>query len=266
MAAELPRIAIIVMENHEYDEIIGSSEAPFINGLAGRSVLLTSSFAITHPSLPNYLALLGGSTFGIDSDCTDCSVQGRSLVDQLVEAKISWKAYMEGMPAPCFTGPGAGDYAKKHDPFVYFDRVTSLPERCRKVVPLTELSRDVAAGALPSFTWVTPDQCHDMHDCSIAEGDAWVGALVPDLVAALGPGGLLILTFDEGGSSAGCCHMAAGGHIATILTGPGARTGVGLATPADHYSILRLIEDRWHLAHLNKAACPCTPAITGWEA
>jgi phosphatidylinositol-3-phosphatase len=254
------------MENHEYDEIIGSSEAPFINGLARRSVLLTSSFAITHPSLPNYLALVGGSTFGITSDCTGCSVPGRSLVDQLEEAGISWKGYMEGMPAPCFTGPGDGAYAKKHDPFMYFERITSRLERCRKVVPLTQLSSDIAAGQLPSFTWVTPDLCHDMHDCSIGEGDAWASRLVPDLVAALGPGGALILTFDEGGSNTGCCAKAAGGHVVTILTGPGARSGTSLSTPADHYSVLRLIEDRWHLARLNEAGCACTPAISGWEA
>lgn len=262
--AALPRVGVLVMENHEYDAIIGSPEAPFLNGLAGRSVLLTRSFAIRHPSLPNYLALLAGSTFGIDSDCTDCTIAGRSLVDQLQEAGISWRAYMDGMPGPCFTGASAGDYAKKHDPFVYFDRITADPARCRSVVPLTELPGDLRD--LPTFTWITPDLCHDMHDCTVATGDRWASEWVPRVMAALGPGGVLIVTFDEGSSDAGCCSKAAGGRVATIITGPGARPGVELSAPADHYSILRLIEDRWGLARLGDAACPCTPTVAGWEA
>src|SRR6185312_1438704 len=95
--------------------VIGSRQTPFINALARRYALVRSMYAITHPSLPNYLALTGGSPFGITSDCTDCHVPtATSLADQLTAAGLSWKAYMEDLPHPCFRGASAGDYAKKH--------------------------------------------------------------------------------------------------------------------------------------------------------
>src|SRR2546427_9471693 len=109
-------VVLIVMENHEYQEVIGAAEASYVNSLAARSVLLTRSYAITHPSLPNYLALVGGSTFGIHSDCTDCAAVGRNLGDQLSAKGVSWKAYMEDLPSACWQGGGSGGYAKKHDP------------------------------------------------------------------------------------------------------------------------------------------------------
>ncbi len=92
------------MENEEYDDIIGASSTPFINRLAGTYALARQMYAIRHPSLPNYLALTGGSTFGIDSDCTDCSVPGTGVAGQLMATGLTWKGYMEDLPHPCFTG------------------------------------------------------------------------------------------------------------------------------------------------------------------
>ena len=254
-------IAIIPMENEEYGSVIGSSSAPYINGLARRYALATRMYAISHPSLPNYLALTGGSTFGISSDCTSCAVHATGIVDQLDRAHVSWKAYMEGLPHPCFTGASADDYAKRHDPFVYYTPVTSKPARCDKVVPLSRLSADERAGALPRFVWITPDLCHDMHDCSVATGDRFLAGFVPSLLRALGPRGLLFITWDEGSSDSGCCRLAAGGHIATIMAGGGARHGARLATPVDHYSVLQTIEDLLRLPRLRGAACACTPSL-----
>src|SRR5438309_2084800 len=152
------------METREYGDVISSTSAPYINRLARTYGLATRSYAITHPSLPNYLALTGGSTFGIDSDCTDCRVPGSGLIGQLQSRHLSWKAYMEDLPRPCFAGSGAGDYAKKHDPFMY-DR--GLARACQNVVPLSQLYRDERARALPTYIWITPNLCHDMHDCAI---------------------------------------------------------------------------------------------------
>jgi hypothetical protein len=256
-----PHVAVIVMENEEYGSIIGSPATPYINALARRYALARSSYAISHPSLPNYLALTGGSTFAITSDCTDCTVKGTSIVDQLAGARISWKAYMEGLPHPCFTGAGAGEYAKKHDPFVYYTRVTGNPARCARVMPLTALSADEHSGALPSFIWITPNLCHDMHDCSPSTGDHFLASLLPPLLRSLGPRGLLFLTWDEGSSDDGCCRLASGGHIATIVAGGGARRGARLGTPVDHYSVLQTIEDVLGLPRLRGAACACTPSL-----
>jgi phosphatidylinositol-3-phosphatase len=255
------RIAVVVMENHEYGDIIGSPSMPYINGLATRYALARGMYAIGHPSLPNYLALTGGSTFGITSDCTDCSVHATSIVDQLQRRHISWKAYMEDLPHPCFAGASAGDYAKKHDPFAYYTPIASDPARCGRVVPLTQLGRDEQARALPRVIWITPNLCHDMHDCDAAAGDRFLSGLLPPLLRSLGHGGLLILTWDEGSSDDGCCRLAGGGHIATILAGPGARRGARMSTPTDHYSVLQTIEDLLGLPRLRGAACVCTPSL-----
>jgi hypothetical protein len=249
-------LAVIVMENEEYGDVIGSSGAPFINRLARTYGLATRAFAITHPSLPNYLALTGGSTFGISSDCTDCSVPGAGLAGQLNAQGISWKAYMEGLPHPCFTGAGAGEYAKKHDPFVYYRGLNP----CGHVVPLTALSSDERSSTLPRFVWITPNLCHDVHDCSTATGDRFLSRLVPPLLGALGNNGLLFLTWDEGSSDNGCCRLASGGHIATIVAGPGAVHGIHMRSPVDHYSVLQMVEDLLGLPRLGGAACACTPS------
>jgi hypothetical protein len=262
LAAGAPaHVALIVMENEEYGDVIGSRSAPYINRLARSYSLANGMYAIGHPSLPNYLALTGGSTFGVSSDCTDCTVHATSIVDQLERAHLSWKAYMENLPQPCFAGPDAGEYAKKHDPFAYYTRVTDNPARCARIVPLSQLSADERASALPSFVWITPNLCHDMHDCDVATGDRFLSALVPQLLSALGPRGLLFLTWDEGSSDDGCCRLASGGHVVTIVAGAQARRGAVINAPSDHYSVLQTIEDLLGLPRLRGAACACTPSL-----
>ena len=261
-------VVVVVMENQEYSSIIGNAQAPYLNTLATRKVLLTDDHAITHPSLPNYLALTGGSTFGITSDCTTCSVRGAgtNLIDQFMGRNISWKAYMETMPSACYTGATSGpfpqQYAKRHDPFAYFDDIASSARRCGHIVPYTRLATDLAQGALPTFAWVTPNVCDDMHSCSIATGDTWLSKNVPPILRGLGANGILIITWDEGSSNAGCCGVAAGGHIATIIAGPGAANHLRVSTPSDHYSVLQLIE--WSLGLPFLRGARTAPPIRGW--
>jgi phospholipase C len=254
LAPRLQRIVVIVMENKGCTDVIGSRDAPYLNGLARRAAFAARSFALTAPSLPNYLGLTGGSTFGITSNCTSCSVRATNLVDQLERARVSWKAYMEDMPAPCYGGAFAGLYAKKHDPFMYYADVASSRSRCRRVVPFTQLRADLARQALPRFVWITPNLCHDMHSCPVSDGDRFLAELVPQLQRAVGPRGAIVVTWDEGSGS--------GRQIPTIVTGPAARAGVRSSVAYDHYSLLRTIEDAFGLAHLRGAACPCTRPLT----
>jgi hypothetical protein len=252
---------VLVMENAEYNDVIGGDAAPYINRLARTYGLATGSYAITHPSLPNYLALTGGSTAGIASDCTDCSAPGSGLGGQLQSRRVSWKAYMEGLPHPCFTGAGADHYSKKHNPFVYYRALVRNPAACQNVVPLSALHRDEARRSLPTFIWITPNLCHDMHDCDLRQADRFLARLLPPLMRSLGHNGLLFLTWDEGTTEGGCCRLARGGHIATIVAGPGSRRGARLPTPVDHYSVLQAIEDLLDLPRLGGAACGCTPSL-----
>ena len=141
------------------------------------------------------------------------------------------------------------------------ERVTGNLDRCSNIVPLARLYTDERAGALPRFIWITPNLCHDMHDCDPATGDRFLAHLVPPLLHALGGRGLLLLVWDEGTSDDGCCRLASGGHVATIVAGSDARPGARVSTPVDHYSVLQTIEDLLGLPRLRGAACPCTPSL-----
>lgn len=242
------------MENKEARHVLGTRDAPYLTKLAKRYAAPRHLFAVRHPSLPNYLALLGGRTFGVTDDCTDCNVAGSSLVDQLEQRGYSWKAYMQGMPHDCHRGAESGVYAKKHNPFMYFNRIRNNSTRCHRIVRYRRLRDDLRAGRLPDFAWVTPDLCHDTHDCSVRTGDEFLANLVPALLRELGPHGFLVVTYDEGESDAGCCGTAKGGRIATVLAGPDIRrgaTGPGVYTL---YSVLRTIEDAFGLPPLARAA------------
>jgi hypothetical protein len=255
------RFIVVVLENRELGETVGQQSAPYINALAARGSLAVDYHAIGHPSLPNYISLIAGDPLGIESDCTECQAHGATLVDQLEGAHISWGAYMEDMPYPCFSGASSGGYAKKHDPFMYFPQIASSPKRCGRVMPFTRLAIDLRRERLPRFVWITPNLCDDGHDCPISNVNRFLGRLTPYLLRSLGPRGVLALVWDEGSGESGCCGGADGGRVALLLSGPSVRAGYRLTSAADHYSLLGLIEDSFGVSRLRGAACPCTPSL-----
>lgn len=225
----LAHVVVIVFENHERDAVLGSGEAPTFDALAKRYVNLTSYYATTHPSLPNYLALVSGSTQGITNDCTDCKAAGVSIGTLLTRAHDSWAAYAEGYPS-------SRGYAKKHEPFLYF------AGEAAHVEPLTAFR----ANRLPVYAFVSPDLCHDMHDCSVATGDAWLAKFVPPLLHV--PRTAVFVLFDEGSTDA-----RGGGHVAAVVAGTAVRRATS-AQPASHYVVLRTIEDALGLPRLGASA------------
>ena len=261
-------VMVVVLENRDASSVIANPAAPFLNSLARTYGMATQSFATGHPSLPNYLALVSGSTHGITSDCTDCGVDGINLADQLSAAGIPWRAYMEGMPAPCFLGPESeAGYAKKHDPFVYFRRLTATPAECDRIVPYDHLANDLAAPDPPAFMWVTPNLCHSGHDCGTATMDHWLAGMIGKVIASTWfRGGVIVITFDEGSGDAGCCGGADGGRIATVVVTSRVPAGLRWSRPVDSAGILATIEDLYGLAHLGLAASPASGnilALTG---
>lgn len=250
------------MENEEATGILGNSAAPYTNALARRFGLATHSYAVSHPSLPNYLALTSGSTGGLESDCTDCRVAARNIVDQLEGAGISWRAYLEDQPQTCFRGAASGGYAKKHNPFIYYEDIAGSTARCSHLVGFAALASDLRGGTLPTYAWITPNLCDDGHDCGVAGGDRFLSRAVPPILHELGPHGFLILTWDEGSSENGCCGGAHGGRIVTIVAGPDVRHGARDGQPVDHYGVLGTVEEALGLSPLAGARDPRSGRLT----
>jgi hypothetical protein len=248
----LPRfdhVLVVVLENKDQSSVLGNAEAPNFNRFARRYTVLSNYGGIAHPSLPNYLALVSGSTHGIRTDCTTCLVSGRNLADTLERAQLTWKVYAEGIPRPGWTGGFSGRYAKKHVPFLYFRDIVSKPARLKRVVPLRQFSRDLAAAYLPSFSLIVPDLCHDMHDCSIETGDAWLGGFLKPLLRSpqLANSVIFVVT-DEPSDS----NPAA--PVPALALGPLVKTRSRFSARTSHYGLLRTIEDSWALPRLGRSA------------
>jgi hypothetical protein len=263
-------IVIIMFENKEFGSAIGNPQMPTYNKLAREYTLLTQYFAIQHPSLPNYIALMGGDTFGIDNNCSSCFINEPSLPDLIEANGRIWKTYQEDMPEPCFLGD-KGNYVQKHNPFVYFDPIRLNAERCqRSVVPLTALSMDIAANALPNFMFIKPNICNDSHDCELDVTDAWLTNLLGTLIPALDATGesyVVAMLFEEGQGDHSCCGLPeGGGRVPVVLYSPLVKNAFEDPTPYTHYSLLKTISEAWGLPYLAHAADETNVLITApWK-
>jgi phospholipase C len=252
-------IVIIMFENKEYGTVIGNPLMPNYNKLAREYTLLTQYYAVTHPSLPNYIALMGGDTFGIDRNCHDCFIDAPSLPDLIEASGRTWKTYQEDMPEPCYLGD-THLYVQKHNPFIYFNRIRLDTARCeRTIVPLTALQTDIEAGSLPNFIFITPNLCNDAHDCPLDVADAWLTELLGRLVPALDAkteSYLIVMLFEEGQGNHSCCGLPleAGGRVPVVFYSPLVKIGFEDTTPYTHYSLLKTISTAWGLPFLGHAA------------
>ncbi len=260
-----PRVAVLVLENRSYEQVIGNREAPFLNGLARRNALETNYFAIGHRSLPNYIALTGGATNGITVNCTRCDTVRPNLLNQLDRAHVSWRAYFEDLRPGAPLIDRTRDYNPHYDPFGYYERVEQNQRARQRIVDFGPLRRDIASGRLPRFSWIAPDVFHDGHNGTLRAADRYASRLVPGLVRALGPRGVLYILWDEGPNSdvRGVGGSPGGGHVALIAVGGGARRHARSGTAANHYALLRTIEAQLGVPPLQNAAQPSTPLLTG---
>ncbi|MEW9532127.1 alkaline phosphatase family protein [Microbispora sp. NPDC049125] len=236
-------VVIVVMENKSYSSVVGDPAAPYITLLARRGANFTASFAETHPSQPNYLALFSGSTQGVtDDSCPQSFPAAANLASQLLDAGLTFAGYSEALPRAGFMGCTAknGRYARKHVPWTDFGTVPASANQ-----PFTAFPRDFAA--LPTVSFVIPDMCGDMHDCTISTGDDWLRDHL-DAYATWATAGdsLLIVTFDED-------DYRGDNRIPTVLVGGRVRPGT-YRQRIDHYTILRTIEEMYGLAPLGNAA------------
>lgn len=256
-------VVTIVLENHPASEIFGNADAPYINALAREGAVARGyTDPFVHPSEPNYLWMAAGQNFGIADDKPPHSNHvacAEHVADQLERAGLDWKAYQESMGAPC----GVDDnypYVAKHDPFVFFENLNGWDgkvfdfaptKRCQEhVVDYSTLDADLASGRLPRYVFVTPNMQHDMHDGTVAEGDAWLAREVPKILAspAFATGGVLFLTWDEGSS-------LGNDQPPMIVVSPLARRGFVSDVPYTTSSYLKTVQ-----AMLGLEALPCDPA------
>jgi acid phosphatase len=234
-------VVVAIFENKGVEQIIGSGRAPAFDALAARGVLYTNAYAITHPSQPNYIGLFSGSTQGVSSDsCPHRFPTAPNLARQLLDSGRTFTGYAEDLPSSTYAGCSHGSYARKHAPWTNF---ADLPSTVAQ--PYTTFPTDFAT--LPSVSFVVPNLCDDMHDCSIATGDAWLRDHLDAYATwAQTHHSLLIVTFDEDDSSGP-------NRIATIIVGQGV-TPARVGTTIDHYTVLRTIEACFGLPPLGIAA------------
>ncbi|MGW2075480.1 alkaline phosphatase family protein [Streptomyces sp. NPDC001939] len=234
---------VVVFENHAYNQVIGSSSAPYINSLKTNGASLSASYALTHPSQPNYFALFSGATQGITDD--SCYTPGFSsqpnLASELIAAGKTWGSYNEGLPSQGSTTCSSGDYARKHNPWFGFSNVPTSTAKT-----FAQFPSDYST--LPQVSFVVPDLCSDMHDCSVSTGDTWLkNNLSAYATWAKTHNSLLVVTFDED-------NRLAGNKIPTVLYGQQVTPGATSATTYNHYDVLRTIEDMHGLPHAGNAA------------
>jgi len=242
-------VFVIVLENHAFAQVIGSSSMPFLNSLATQHSLATNYFANTHPSIGNYFMLTTGNVETKD-DAFTATVSSDSVARALTGAGKTWKSYMESLPSPGYTGGDVYPYLKHHNPFAYMTDV--LSSQTGNIVPFTQLSADLAAGTLPSFGFIAPNVENDSHDCptggilctddaKLSAADTWlrnnIGPLINSPALA---NSVFIITFDE---SLDIDLINGGGKVATVIAGSHVKAGFKSTTFYQHQSTLRLVLD-----------------------
>lgn len=238
-------IWVIVLENQDYDRVIGADDLPYVTGLIERFGLAEQSYGVARPSQPNYFAMFSGSIHGVtDNDSHD--IDAPTVADQIEASGRTWREYAENRPPGCYTGSsasggrdGEGVYERKHAPAISFDSIRTDPRRCAYLEDMTAFRPGDADYAL-----IVPNQCNSAHDCSLRVADTWLARVVPGILEseAFQDGGLLIVTFDEDDG-----HDPSGGQIATIVASPDVPAGFRSTERHDHYSLLRTVQDAWGL-------------------
>ncbi|HSP35342.1 MAG TPA: alkaline phosphatase family protein [Thermoanaerobaculia bacterium] len=255
--SDVHRVVIVILENEDESRAV---RTPFLSQLAARGALLRNFHGITHPSQPNYIALVAGNTYHVHGD-SNVTVRAEHLGDLLEAKNLEWKVYAEDYPGACFLGRRSGKYVRKHVPFLSFADVSSNEARCAAhVVDASHFDADAAHGSLPQFAMYIPNLDNDGHDTSVATADAWLrrrfGALLDD--PRFIDGTLFVVTFDEG-------RNFGPNVIYCALYGAGVQPGAVSDLRYDHYSLLRTVEEIFHLGTLHQRDATSTAIDDIWR-
>jgi acid phosphatase len=246
--ASVQHVVIVVLENQNYLDVIGSTSMPFFNSLAQSNALATQFYADAHPSIGNYFLMTTGvNPTGNDDNWTG-TFAGDNIARQLTAAGKTWKVYAEAIPSVGYLGGNQGTYLKHHNPFAYFDDVINSPSQTLNIVPFTQFASDVSANSLPSFSLVLPDSIHSGHDCPnggqtcllsarLAAIDSWLSTNFTsfDQNSSLMANTLLIVTFDESATD----NTNGGGRVPLVIAGSQFKTAYQSTTMYQFPSVLR---------------------------
>ncbi len=249
---------MIYFENKEYSQIIGSSAAPFINSLVSKYGLATNFYAERHPSEPNYIAQTSGGTQGVTDDGV-YNLGVNNVFKQVEASGRTWHEYQQAWPGGCFTGSSSkavtdgvgksGSYVRKHNPAISYTNISGNATECANITNLASFNPAAA-----NFNFITPNMINDMHDGTVADGDAWLKAFLPQITnSSAFANSVVFVTFDEGTT-----NTNGGGHIVTIPVTMGMTPGFKSATTYTHYSLLRTVEQAWGMPLLGNAASATT--------
>ena len=275
-------VFVIMMENTGFNSLIGNPNAPFTNYLAATAGLASNYFGVAHPSQPNYIAATSGSTNGVTGD-GNVTIDVQNIVDQLESHQKTWKAYMQSLSL-CngnLLARSCGNqlYERKHNPFISYQDVQSSPSRLENIVDFSQFATDLANDTVPDYSWISPDQCHDMHgrggggasdpcDFSqvqslIAAGDLFLSQAVSSIVNSKAWRGntVIFIMWDESdftgtgpsgfGDTSGCCDAnPGGGHVVSLVYSHDIHRARTSGEAFNHFSMLATIEDAWHLGCL----------------
>src|SRR6058998_3059180 len=227
------QLVVVLMENKNLNEVYGP--APYMTQLADQYSFSQGWSSITNPSQPNYIAIMGASTFGVGGDGNHPNLNHPTLVDIIENSGHTWNAIAEGSGSGCSINPDRGE---DHFPFLSYTTITGSAARCASLHSGGPTDVVAALNAGTNFIWFTPTDQHNMHDNSVASGDAWLQSWVPGLLTAMGSKkAALIIMFDEAYTSPPYIYMG--------FSGPATKLAYKSTASYNHYSLLKLVEDVW---------------------
>jgi phospholipase C len=261
-------IIVLVMENKGYTQIIGSSDAPFQNELAKKYASASKYYGVFPDSLANYISIISGKPYITqDKDPGELSpLKEQTIVNLLQSKNMTWKGYFEDMPSSCYLkDAGKSGYIAHHNPFVYFD--IRNDDKCKNTVTLDTFYKDLSSGTLPNFSFVVPNNIHNTHDSTVADGDKWLSTFVPQIInSPIFSSNALFIVYDEGqkhdksGFGSGD-YAVTGGHLNLILVSPVAKAGFVSTNQYTHYNLLSTIENMLDLGNLGKGDAISEPMM-----
>ncbi|MGB5091356.1 MAG: alkaline phosphatase family protein [Nitrososphaeraceae archaeon] len=262
----MQHVIIIVMENKGYDQVIGSPDAPYQSKLAKDYASVSRYYGVYPDSLPNYISIISGYPY-ITNDKdpgTRAPLKEHTIVNLLESRNLTWKGYFEDMPNIChLKDSGKSGYIVHHNPFVYFD--IRNEDRCNNIVGLDEFLKDLSSGALPNFSFIVPNNIHDTHDSTVADGDKWLSTFVPKIInSPIFNNTALFIVYDEGkkhdksGFGNGL-YGVTGGRLPLILVSPLANNGYVSSSEYTHYNLLSTVEKMLNLGNLGKGDAAAKP-------